>query len=199
MAWVLNVCLAIVFLVCVLMSLASGLWGNLIMIFNVMVAALIATSYFEPLAGFLEEQMPSYKFFVDFLAMWAIFALSAIVLRTITDSLSQVKVRFKKPVEMGGGLFCGAVVGWLMVCFTLFSLHTAPLGQTFLGGGFVPGTDMFLGMAPDRQWGRFAQGQSNVESGPLTAGEQFNIQDYMEEYRQRRAAFEAEPGLRTRR
>jgi hypothetical protein len=199
MAWVLSVCLVIVFLVCVLMSLASGLWGNLIMIFNVIVAALIATSYFEPLAGFLEEQMPTYKFFVDFLAMWAIFALSAIVLRTITDSLSRVKVRFKKPVEMGGGLVCGAVVGWLMVCFTLFSLHAAPLGQTFFGGGFVPGTDMFLGMAPDRQWGRFAQGQSNVESGPLTAGQAFNMQAYMENYLKRRAAFEAEPGLRTRR
>jgi hypothetical protein len=181
------------------MSLASGLWGNLIMIFNVIVAALIATSYFEPLADFLEEQMPTYKFFVDFLAMWAIFALSAIVLRTITDSLSRVKVRFKKPVEMGGGLFCGAVIGWLMVCFTLFSLHAAPLGQTFFGGGFVPGTDMFLGMAPDRQWGRFAQGQSNVESGPLTAGQAFNMQAYMENYLKRRAAFEAEPGLRTRR
>ena len=56
MAWTLNVCLAIVFVVCVLMSLASGLWGNLIMIFNVLLAALIATNYFEPLAAWLAEQ-----------------------------------------------------------------------------------------------------------------------------------------------
>ena len=44
MAWILNLCLVIIFLVCLLMSLASGLWGNLIMIFNVLLAALIATN-----------------------------------------------------------------------------------------------------------------------------------------------------------
>ena len=46
MAWLLDVCLVIIFLVCLLMSLASGLWGNLIMIFNEIIAGLIATNYF---------------------------------------------------------------------------------------------------------------------------------------------------------
>ncbi|MEX2141323.1 MAG: CvpA family protein [Pirellulales bacterium] len=198
MAWILNLCLVIVFLVCVLMSLASGLWGNLIMIFNVMLAALIATNYFEPLAGWLDGQMPSYTFFWDFLAMWGIFALSVVVLRAITDTLSRVKVRFKKPLEVAGGLVCGAVVGWLMVCFTLFSLHTAPLAHIFLRGGFSPGTNMFFGMAPDRIWGRFAAGQSDSEGGALTAGEEFSLYSYMERYATRRAAFEMEPEMRTK-
>jgi hypothetical protein len=199
MSWILPLCLVIVFLVCVLMSLASGLWGNLIMIFNVILAGLIATNYFEPVAVWLDGQMPSYTFFVDFLAMWGVFALSVVVLRAITDILSRVKVRFKKPVELAGGLACGAIVGWLMVCFTLFSLHTAPLAHTFLWGAFVPGEDMFLGMAPDRMWGRFAAGQSDAENGALTAGEEFSLYGYMERYAMRRAAFELEPEMRTKR
>jgi uncharacterized membrane protein required for colicin V production len=199
MAWILNICLVIVFLVCVLMSLASGLWGNLIMVINVLAAALIATNYFEPLAGWLDEQMPSYTFFWDFLALWGIFAISVVVLRALTDTLSRVKVRFKKPIEVAGGLACGAIVGWLMVCFTLFSLHTAPLAHTSFGGGFVPGSNMFLGMAPDRTWGRFAAGQSDAENGPLTTGEQFSLYGYMDFYARRRAAFELEPEMRTKR
>jgi Colicin V production protein len=197
MAWLLDVCLVIIFLVCLLMSLASGLWGNLIMIFNVIIAGLIATNYFEPLAVWLDGQMPSYTFFCDFVAMWAIFSLSVIILRALTDTLSRVKVRFKKPVELAGGLLCGAIVGWLMVCFSLFSLHTAPLATQFLGGGFNSGANMFLGTAPDRAWGRFAAGQSNPENGPLTAGEGFDLTAYAQRYLLRRAAFEGELGMRT--
>jgi hypothetical protein len=199
MAWILNLCLVIIFLVCVLMSLASGLWGNLIMIFNVLIAALIATNYFEPLAAWLDEQMPSYTFFWDFLAMWGIFALAVIVLRAITDTLSRVKVRFKKPVEVAGGLICGAIIGWLMVCFALFSLHTAPLAPFFMKGGFNPAANMFFGIAPDRQWARFAQGQSDADSGPLSAGDEFNTQRYLAWYLVRRFQFALEPEMRTKR
>jgi hypothetical protein len=198
MAWILNLCLVIIFLVCLLMSLASGLWGNLIMIFNVILAALIATNYFEPLAGWLDGQMSSYTFVLDFVSIWLIFALAIVILRAITDTLSRVKVRFKKPVELVGGLVCGGIVGWLMICFTLFSLHTAPLGVTFLGGGFNPGAKMFFGMAPDQQWLKFAREQSNPDNGPLTAGEPFEPLRYMLFYAGRRAQFQLQPEIRTK-
>ena len=74
--------------------------------------------------------------------MWAIFSLSVII-RGSTSTLSRVKVRFKKPVELAGVLLCGAIIGWLMVCFSLFSLHTPPLATQFLGGGFNSGTTCF--------------------------------------------------------
>jgi hypothetical protein len=198
MAWILNVCLVIIFLVCVLMSLASGLWGNLIMIFNVLLAALIATNYFEPLAGWLDGQMGSYTFLLDFIAMWLIFALAVVVLRAITDALSRVKVRFKKPVELAGGLVCGGIIGWLMVCFTLFSLHTSPTGLSIVRIGFLPGTKMFFGTAPDLQWMKFAREQSNPDNGPLTAGEPFVPLRYMDFYVRRRVDFALQPGIRTK-
>jgi hypothetical protein len=198
MDWILNVCLVIIFLVCLLMSLASGLWGNLIMIFNVILAALIATNYFEPLAGWLDGQMSSYTFVLDFVSMWLIFALAIVILRAITDTLSRVKVRFKKPVELAGGLVCGGIIGWLMICFTLFSLHTAPTGLGFVRIGFLPATKMFFGTAPDQQWMRFAREQSNPDNGPLAAGEPFVPVRYMDFYIVRRVQFALQPGIRTK-
>jgi hypothetical protein len=199
MAWILNLCLVAIFLICVIMSLASGLWGNLVMIFNVILAGLIATSYFEPLARWLDNQMPSYTYLWDFIAIWAIFAISAGLLRAVTDTLSRVKVRFKKPVELAGGLFCGGVLGWIMVCFTLFSLHAAPLAFSFMQGGFDPLSNMFFGTAADRQWMRFARTASHVESGPLTAGDEtFSPERHILFYGFRRAAFEQQPEMRVK-
>ena len=148
MGWLLNIILLLIWLACVIMSLASGLWGNVIMVFNVVIAALVATNYFEPVADFLDKQMPSFTYFWDFVAIWLLFAAVCGVLRTFTDTLSKVRVRFKKPIEIGGGLFFGAAVGWIMVCLTLFSLHASPLHPAFLGGGFNPFERMFFGTAP---------------------------------------------------
>jgi hypothetical protein len=136
--------------------------------------------------------------------MWLLFAAVCGILRAITDTLSRVKVRFKKPIELGGGLFFGAVVGWIMVCFTLFSLHASPLHTTFLGGGFQPYERMFFGLAPDRQWGAFAAGQS--KDGPLASeDEQFELvgtstkRGYVYSYNARRENFSKEKTTRVKR
>jgi hypothetical protein len=101
-------------------------------------------------------------------------------------------------VEIAGGLVCGAIVGWLMVCLTVFSLHTAPLSIRFMKGAFQPEANMFFGTAPDRFWGRVAVGQSDPENGPLETGQKFDLSRYLGWYAMRRAAFETEPEIRTK-
>jgi hypothetical protein len=202
MDWLLNISLIVIFLICVLMSLASGMWGNLIMFFNVILAALIATSYFEPLAGFLEKQLPSFTYLWDFIALWGLFAASTMVLRTLTDLLSRVKVRFKKPVELVGGLLCGALVGWVMVCFTLFTMHTSPLAPFFMDGAFKPGQKMLFGLGPDLSWISFARQQSNPEKGALSgASSRADMFDpdgmFIARYGVRRGMFAREPATLT--
>jgi hypothetical protein len=49
-----------------------------------------------------------------------------------------VRVKFLKPVNQVGSLVLAAWIGWIMVCFTAMSLHTAPLGREYLVGSFVP-------------------------------------------------------------
>jgi hypothetical protein len=164
----LTLALLAVFLACVAMHVREGLWSNAISFFNVMTAALLATNYFEPVADWLTAKWPAYTFFFDYLALWGLFCIILILLRTVTDRVSRVKVRFKLPVDWAGGIFFACWVGWIMVCFTTFSLHTAPLARSFLGGGFLaePDESMFFGLAPDRQWLAFVHTLSLDGTGP---------------------------------
>jgi hypothetical protein len=189
---------------CVAMIFAEGLWGAAIMFFNVVTAAMLATILFEPTANWFNSMFgPSYTYFWDFLAIWAVFALSLVVLRIITDMLSRHKVRFKKPVDIIGGVFFAAWIGWILIQFTLFSLHTAPLARNSFDGGFQaePDSRMFLGLGPDRNWLAFIHTLS--AGGSLSRDEPeahtFDPQaDFILKYAARRAAFEKEPAMRVK-
>ncbi len=170
-----TVLLGILF-ICLAMLIREGLWSNALTFINAVTAGLIATSYWELLATWLEglgDFMGSLTYGLDFLSMWGIFFLTYAILRTITDSLSKVRVRFKLPVEyLGGGLFA-VMTAWLMVCFTAMTFHMAPLSQEFMSGALQPDKDhaVLLGTAPDQQWlgfaryitgkGSFSRGSSN--------------------------------------
>jgi len=149
--------LFIILAACVGFLYMEGMWSNAIRLVNVVTAALLATNYFEPLAGWLEEWKPSYTFVWDFLAVWALFAFFMIIFRVLTDFASRVKVRFLKLADRIGSGFFAFWVGWVMVCFTMFTFHLAPLAREPFGGGFQPEERMFLGFAPDRLWLGFVQ------------------------------------------
>jgi hypothetical protein len=138
----------------------EGLWSNAVRLVNVVTAALLAANYFEPLARWLDDMMPSYTFFCDFLALWILFVAFTLILRLATDQVSRVKVRFLKAADQVGSTVFALWIGWVLVCFTMLTLHTAPLGRNFLFGGFQPEQRMFLGFAPDRQWLGFVQKES---------------------------------------
>lgn len=212
----LNLCLAAVFFTVLAMRLREGLWSNAIMFFNVMTAALLATNYFEPLADRLDRVEPTYTYLADFLALWGAFCVAIIVLRVTTDLVSRVKVRFRLPIDWAGGIFFALWTAWIMVCFTTFSLHTAPLARNSFGGAFQPEPDsqMFFGLAPDRQWLAFAHTLSLDGTGPEgrqgslarsrdpSESPENNVFDpkaeFILKYGASRAKFEKEPEIRTR-
>ena len=89
--------------------------------------------------------------------MWALFGVAVVVFRAATDWRSRVKVRFLKIADqIGSGVFAAAI-GWVLVAFTLTTLHTAPLAEHFFFGAFQGGEPMFLGTAPDLQFLHFAK------------------------------------------
>jgi hypothetical protein len=164
MTAVLPVILLIILFACVATLYTDGLWSNAVRLINVVTAALVATNFFEPVARWLEDMAPSYTYFCDFLALWGLFAISFTIFHQLTGQVSKVKVRFLNIVDrIGSGVFA-LWIGWVMVCFTLMTLHTAPLGRQFLFGGFKAEDKMFMGLAPDRQWLGFVQKES---LGPL--------------------------------
>ena len=188
----------VIIVCCVGFSLQNGTWGNVVMLINVVMSALIAVNYYEPLANYLESLDKSFTFLVDFVALWAIFVLSVVILRALTDKLSTVKVKLRKPFDQIIGGVLGAWIGWVMVCFTLMTFHTAPLARNFLDGAFQPEpkSRMFLGLGPDQQWLGFAQKSSE---GAFSRGQTFDpYGDYILKYGERRARFEDQPQSRVR-
>ena len=156
----LTLLLIVIFFVCFGFLFTEGMWSNAVTLFNVIIAALLATNFFEWAAGVLEDWGPTFTYFWDFLALWGLFALFMAILRGATDFISRVKVRFRKVADQIGSPFFAACVGWVMVCFTTMSLHTAPLARNFLQGSFQPEQRMFLKLAPDRKWLGFVQAMS---------------------------------------
>jgi len=153
-----------VFALILIVALATlgneGMWSNAIVLFNVVTAALLATNFWEPVVAWVMTKQPGGVYVWDYLALWGLFAGSYMALRTVTDTVSRVRVRFPKPVDVAGSWFFAAWVGWVMICFTAMTMHTAPLSKNFLFGGFTPEKRMFFETSPDRLWLGFMQKMS---------------------------------------
>ena len=163
----LNVLSFLIIFIVVAMMWQEGMWSNALTFVNVVLAALLATNYFEPAADFLEKQAPSYTYLWDFIAIWLLFFVIFCVLRAVTDTISRHRVRFKMPVEMAGRIGFAVLTAATIIGFFSMSLHTAPLARTAAKGGFQkqPMSGNFLGLAPGRKWLAFVQSRSR---GPLS-------------------------------
>jgi hypothetical protein len=195
MAILLPVLLLFVMVLLVALTFPSGLWGNLINLVNVVTAALLATSLWEPLARMLKSAMPSGVYLWDIFALWGLFAVFALVFRLATDQVSKVKLHFPKALDLAGSVFFGVWTAWVFVCFMAMSLHTAPLSREFMSGGFKAEQPMFFGLSPDRIWLGFVQKESDGAFA-RGAGHEFDPGgEFLFRYAERRAQFETQPGL----
>ncbi len=201
---ILSIVLLVIFVCCLAFVFNEGLWGAAIMFFNVMTAALLASNFFEPVANRITSASPSMAYIADFLALWGIFALTLLLMRVVTDFLSRHQVRFLKAIDVGGGVFFAAWIGWIMVQFTLFSLHTAPLSRNFLDFQEQPGSRMFFGLVPDRNWLAFMHSMSTPDGGSLSRKAPANQPDahvfdpqadFILRYGARRQQLEKESGI----
>jgi hypothetical protein len=196
--WLTIICFLIIAL-CIAMNLNEGLWGNALTLFNTIFAAMIATNLFEPAANFISDTFPSITYFADFLALWAVFCLALGIFDLATSFISRTRVRFKLPVEQAGRLISGALIGWVIVCFFLFSLHTAPTVRNSFGKAFGKepmGTHFFV--SPDRLWLGFMQSRSEnaLATSPPNVFDENS--EFILKYGQRRKNFEEVPGLKVK-
>lgn len=196
MSSILTVLMFVILFASVAFLYTEGMWSNAIRLVNTVTAALLAMNYFEPLAQWLESQMPSYTYVCDFVSLWAVFVAATIILRVLTDQLSRVQVRFLKLADQIGSTVFSVWIGWVMVCFTMVTLHTAPLSRNFLFEGFQPRERMIVGLAPDRQWLGFVQKESLGAFARSGTPEELDKEkfvfdpnaDFMPKYSARRAA-----------
>ncbi len=189
-----------------------GTWSNALTIPSIILAGIVATNFFEPVASFLVGQYPGATYLYDFIALWAIFVLVFAILRGITESMAEDWIPFQFPVEMTLRTITALVASWIFVCFTAFTLHTAPLNaENPLGAWSQPMESSFLGMSPDRQWAAFAFSRSRgaLSRGAFEASmlhpedsaantQVFDSQgDFIYKYHQRRVSFSKLESLTT--
>ncbi len=198
----LTLLLFVIFIACVGCLYTEGMWGNAIRLINVVTAALLATNFWEPTAAWLEgysETFATYTYLWDFLALWGLFGIFMVIFRAATDLLSRVKVRFLKLADRIGSVVFAAWIGWVMVCFTAMTLHTAPLARDFMGGAFKPEQRAANSWSPEIKWLGFVQKMSRGQFCRSATEQQWKDEKYvfdphglfMPKYATRRANLEA--------
>ena len=147
-------CLVVVGIIVYCVS-TEGMWGAVQTFLCVLLAALVAMNFFEPLAGFLDGIVPAYRNYMDVIALVGLFIGLTFALRMGSEHLTPVYIGLPSTLDQVGKWLFGALTGYLTMAFLLTALHTAPLSREFMG--FKPERNNFFGMAPDRQWLGFVQ------------------------------------------
>ncbi len=160
--------LLLVFLATAGLIWLHGLWGAAVTLINMMISMLIAMNLFEPISDALQNSADaSFEYLYDFVVLWMTFFFTFGMLRLITDMLSKTRVKFDMPIEMAGRSILAIWCGWLMVCFTAFSLMMAPLNSENPLGAWASPSDGAMIFSPDRLWLRFVHSRSR---GALSRG-----------------------------
>jgi hypothetical protein len=191
---IISILLLVIFISVAFAVWAEGTWGGLIMLLNVLLAASLATAWYEWVVAWLEPRAASYTYLLDFIAIEGLFCLLLLLFREITDRVSRTRVRFRKPVELAVGPIVALLTAWVTVCFTATALHTAPLPRDLIQP--TPEARMFFGLSPDRRWLAWVNGVT--AKGPFARPNHgFDPEsDFILRYADRRKALEGAEGLR---
>ena len=191
MGLLLDLALFVIFFACLGFLYPEGMWGNAVRLVNVLMAALLAVNFWEPLAALLENSVgKSFSYFWDFLSLWLLFLVFFVIFRIATSYASRVKVKFLGLADRIGSEVFAVCIGLVLIAFTLMSLHTAPLKAEFLFGGFDPHNNGFIGMPLDKMWLNY---MNYASKGPFSrwSSRQFDPnQEFIDKYEARRAAWD---------
>jgi len=157
-----SLLLLVIFLAVAAAIWFQGFWNGMITLVNMLLAMVIATSFYEPAATAIEGLgAQSWTYLLDFVVLWLLFSVAYAILRAVTDAVSKERVKFDLPIEVGGRTLMAIWCGWLMVCFVAFSLQMAPLNSaTPLGAWSSPRSRTFGPASPDRLWLGFMHSRS---------------------------------------
>lgn len=157
MQWIYILTLAFIGFATLAMLIREGLWNNTVTLVVHVFSGLLAFALYGPLAQFLDESVTdgSYTYWLDFLSLWAVYIVSFVVLRLVTNVLSKSRVRFKMPLEWSGSVVTAVVGAYLVTGFVGATMHTAMLSADFMGGAIMAegGDDVTYKLTrPDIAW-----------------------------------------------
>jgi len=80
----------------------EGLWGNILLAFNIFFATLLSVNYYEPLSKMIIPMAPTGLFYWDALVFAGLFLVSFIIFTLVTEKISTVVVAFPEHIERFG-------------------------------------------------------------------------------------------------
>jgi len=99
----------------------------------------VAFGFYSPIVAYLDEEATSgqHTYWLDFAIIWALYAVTMVVLRSLMAAASKTKLRFKNPIDTYGGPAVGFVAAWVLAAFTLATFHTSPMPKNAFSGRLV--------------------------------------------------------------
>ena len=134
-----------------------------------------------------------HTYWLDFAVIWALYAATFVILRSVTAAASKTRMRFKHPIDPVGGPLVGFIAAWVLAAFTLATLHLSPMPKDAFSGKLVTSSDVesASGMtSPDAAWLRFVERMSRPAALGVTPPNEFDAKAFVTIYSDRRAQFE---------
>jgi len=121
------------------MMVREGIWSNTLTLISVIVSGLVAFGFYSRIVTYIDEDVTSgqHTYWLDFAIIWALYAVTMIILRALMGAASKTRLRFKNPIDTYLGPAIGFIAAWVLAAFTLATLHTSPMPKEQFGGKLV--------------------------------------------------------------
>ena len=106
----------------------DGLWGAILVAFNLVFAGLITMNYYEMLAQKLATAAPVGLFYWDCMVFCILILITCSILNMITNRISRVLVMFPQPVEMSAKPLI--LIATVVLIFAPIVLYVIQIGAT---------------------------------------------------------------------
>src|SRR3954462_14817694 len=181
------------------MTVREGIWSNTLTLINIIISGLVAFGFYSPIVAYLDEDATSgqHTYWLDFAIIWALFAVTMVVLRTLMVAASKTRLRFKHPIDPVGGPIIGFVAAWVLSAFTLATLHTSPMPKNQFGGKLVYSDADSASMitSPDAAWLRFIERVNPASALGSGSTDKFSAKGFVKIYTDRREKFDKAEGM----
>jgi hypothetical protein len=181
------------------MMVREGVWSNTLTLINVIVSGLVAFGFYSPIVAYLDEDVTGgqHTYWLDFAIIWALYAVTMLVLRTLMAAASKTRLRFKHPIDPVGGPIIAFIAAWVLAAFTTATLHTSPMPKNQFGGKLVY-SDADTASAitsPDAAWLRFVERVNPAAALGSGSTDKFSAKGFVKIYMDRREKFDKAEGL----
>jgi hypothetical protein len=110
-----------------------GLIRAVALLFNVILAGLLAFNFWEPLATALGRTWPGVDPYADALCLVILIALTFAMLKLLTERVLPRVVQFPRIVQTGGSILIAMIAGHILAGMILCVAQTLPLPRQLLG------------------------------------------------------------------